>query len=392
MSNNILSGVKVIELASVLAGPSVGQFLAESGAEVIKVENPKTKGDVTRTWKTKDETTDDISAYFSSVNWGKKSIALDYSSLEGLKILQELIKGADIVITSFKPGDAKKLGVTYQSLQKINPGLIYGSLTGFGDDDSRAGYDAVVQAESGFMYINGEPSGNPLKLPVALMDILAAHHLKEAILLAYIQRLKSGIGQSVSVSLIDAAITSLANQATNWLVGNKEPERKGSLHPNIAPYGEIFKTSDNGQIMLAIGTDKQFQNLCEVLNISADEKFSSNQSRVVHRKALSEKISAAAAQWGTQELLKALHQRHVPAGLIRKVSEALKQYNKQIIAAKSLQGINNFAGFMEYSEKSSHFLPPPHFGEHTFEVLKQEIGLKASEIAKLGQLGVISPS
>ena len=226
-SEPIFSQLKVLELASVLAGPSVGQFFAELGAEVIKVENVRTKGDVTRSWKTAGENTDDRSAYFCSVNWGKKSIAIDLTHPEGRKIIHQLIPKIDVVIASFKPGDAVKLGVDHEVLAAINPQLIYGQITGYGSKNQRVGYDAVIQAEAGFMFMNGEPGRPSLKMPVALIDILAAHHLKEALLLSLLKRERTGRGGFVEVSLIQAAVSSLVNQATNWLVAGKMPGKLG---------------------------------------------------------------------------------------------------------------------------------------------------------------------
>lgn len=222
----IFQNLRVIELANVLAGPSVGQFFAELGAEVIKIENPKTKGDVTRSWKLKSEDSESsISAYFSAANSGKKSIALDLWNQEDLSILYKLIDKSDIVIASYKAGDAEKLRVDYESLKAINPKIIYGQITGYGDEDERVGYDAIIQAESGFMSMNGEQGGSSLKMPVALVDVLAAHHLKEAILLAYINLLKNNEGSKVSVSLFESAIASLANQATNYLIAGHNPQK-----------------------------------------------------------------------------------------------------------------------------------------------------------------------
>ena len=183
-----LKDIKVLELASVLAGPGVGQFFAELGAEVIKVENLKTCGDVTRSWKSAGEETDDRSAYFCSVNWGKQSIAIDLMTGEGREIVHHLAARSHIVIVSYKPGDADKLGVDYGSLSKDHPELIYGQITGYGSGNQRVGYDAIIQAEAGFMFMNGEPGGPSLKMPVALIDLLAAHQLKEAILIALLQR------------------------------------------------------------------------------------------------------------------------------------------------------------------------------------------------------------
>lgn len=201
----MFENIRVLELASVLAGPGVGQFFAELGAEVVKVENLKTSGDVTRTWKGSGELTDDRSAYFCSVNWGKKSMAVDLTSSEGRSIVQKLAAKSDIVIASYKPGDAEKLGVSYEQMKLKNLKLIYGQITGYGSDNERVGYDAVIQAESGFMDLNGEKNGLPTKMPVALIDVLAGHQLKEALLIALLKRERSGMGGFVEVSLIQTA-------------------------------------------------------------------------------------------------------------------------------------------------------------------------------------------
>jgi len=386
---NIFSDLKVLELASVLAGPSVGQFFAELGAEVIKVENPKTNGDVTRSWKAKGEQTNDVSAYFSCANWGKYSLVLDYSKTDGLKVLYELVKQADVVIASFKPGDAEKLQVNYESLIKVNPEILYGSITGYGANDDRVGYDAVIQAESGFMSINGESDSQPLKLPVALMDILAGHHLKEALLIAYIERLKTGKGQHVTVSLIDAAMASLANQATNWLVGKSEPKQSGSLHPNIAPYGEVFTTKDQKQVILAVGTDKQFNLLCDELGIDNQEQFESNEKRVKNRRNLFEILQAEISQLTTDQLMQKLNNKKIPGGVVNSVSEAIHKYNRLQIDGQSISGLRTFAASLGKHTKISHFLPPPQYGQHTIKILKEKLGLDEQEIAYLGKLGLI---
>lgn len=392
MTHSIFSGLKVIELASVLAGPTVGQFFAELGAEVIKVENPKTKGDVTRSWKSANEKTDDISAYFSAVNWGKKSVAIDYSQPEGLKLLYKLIEKSEMVISSFKPGDAEKLRVDFKNLKKPNPNLIYGSLTGYGKEDDRVGYDAVIQAESGFMYLNGEPEGKPLKLPVALMDVLAGHQLKEALLLAYIEKLKTGRGQEVTVSLIDAAISALVNQGANWLVGNSEPKRSGSLHPNIAPYGETFTTADNQQILLAIGSDQQFQKLCEILHahhLPQDQKFRSNADRVKNREELAVYLSREIAKVNAGKLIKLCNEQKIPAAQIKTVSEAIESNKKLLLESTGIKGLPTFIGKSGNQRNSSHILPPPHFAQHTNEVLIKEIDLSEAEIDVLRSQHVI---
>lgn len=361
--------LKVIELASVLAGPSVGQFFAELGAEVIKIENVTTGGDVTRSWKSAGEQTDDRSAYFCSVNWGKKSVALDLSSEVGKKEVLELIANADVVIASYKPGDAKKLGVSYEQLRTNNQQLIYGQITGYGSDDPRVGYDAVIQAESGFMFMNGEAGGNSLKMPVALIDILAGHQLKEGLLLALLNRERTRKGCLVEVSLIQTAIASLANQASNYLVAGKNPKKQGSQHPNIAPYGDVFKTSDSKELLLAIGNDKQFKDFCELLGdaqLATLSSFATNKARVTNRVVLNELLSKLIAEKSSEELMPQLYQRKIPAGLIQSVEYAfeLKQAKELLMEDDGLKGVRTFVGKFsgdkELQASSRKLQAPPH--------------------------------
>ena len=366
--------LKVIELASVLAGPSVGQFLAELGAEVIKIENPNTKGDVTRSWKLSTESSEtDISAYFTAINWGKKSVCLDITQADQLQVLYELIKSADIVIASYKPGDAERLKVDYQTLRSMQPTIIYGHITGYGNDSSRLGYDAIIQAESGFMYLNGEKEGGPLKMPVALMDILAGHQLKEALLVALIRKLTTGKGALVEVALLDAAVASLANQATNYLVAGVNPERIGAAHPNIVPYGTIFKTQDHFDIVLAVGNDKQFQHLCACIDLKdlfEDERFKSNATRVLNRTALMEILSAQIVQFKKEPLLTLLAAHQVPAGAVNTVKEVLDSAEMAhlYLGNTTLKGLRTFVakGLGEAIDLSA----PPHLGADTAAVLQ----------------------
>ena len=370
--------LKVLELASVLAGPSVGQFFAELGAEVIKVENLKTGGDVTRSWKGLGEETDDRSAYFCSCNWGKKSVALDLTSIEGKQIVQQLALHADVIIASYKPGDAEKLGVSYQQLKVNNQSLVYGQVTGYGSDSNRVGYDAVIQAESGFMDLNGEAEGPPIKMPVALVDVLAAHQLKEGLLLALLKRDRTGEGSLVEVSLLQAALASLANQATNWLVAKKLPTRKGSAHPNIAPYGDFFITKDGRRILLAIGSDRQFEDLIRVLKLEPREMqlFSTNQLRVENRKLLNELLAEAISRVSSEVLMDEMNQLNIPAGIIQNIEVALASNDaKEIMLDKNgLKGLKNFVATVSGINQHSDLLPPPHFGEHTAEVLARLLG------------------
>jgi len=320
--------LKIIELAGVLAGPGVGYFFAELGAKVIKIENPATNGDVTRSWKLKTEDLKETSsAYFWSVNAFKEFISLDLSLPLQLKKFYELVKDADIIITNYKAGDDIKLKVDYPTLSKLNPKLIYASITGFGENSPRTAYDLILQAESGFMFMNGEPNSKPVKMPVALIDLIAGHHLKEAILISLLNRYKNAKGCHVSVSLFHSAIASLANQATNWLIAGHLPKATGSLHPNIAPYGELFETKDGQMITFAIGNNKQFRALCELIqyeSLTQDKNYSSNQLRVNNRIQLYHLIYNYIKQFNFKELYNLCLEKEIPIGKIRDLKEVFE--------------------------------------------------------------------
>lgn len=391
-----LSGLMVIELASVLAGPSIGMFLAELGADVIKVENSTTAGDVTRSWRLRSEPRQgDLSAYFSSVNWGKSSLAVNLRTDEGQRIIHALAARADIVIASYKPGDAEKLHVDYTTLSAINPALIYAHITGYGLENMRAGYDGLIQAESGFMYMNGEPDGPPTKMPVALMDLMAAHQAKEGILLALLARERDPAGQYIHVSLLQAAAASLANQATNWLVGGEIPERMGSDHPNIVPYGTIFTTKDNRQIVLAIGSDKQFAHLCAVVGapeLVNDPRFSTNLARVRERTSLYATLRKRILEWNQEELLQALHAKAVPAGAVNSMKEVCEQPEVSSMLldgttsnGRRLQAIRTVAFDVVGVGARAELSPPPHYGEHTHAILHDMLHYSDEAIQTLNE-------
>ncbi|MCC3160461.1 CoA transferase [Hymenobacter sp. 15J16-1T3B] len=322
-----LRGLRVLELAAVLAGPQVGQFLAELGADVTKIEPPA--GDVTRSWKTPAEPADaDVSAYFACANWGKQSVVADLRTPAGRALVQRLAGAADIVLASYKPGDAEKLQVDYATLSQQHPRLIYGQITGYGPQEPRAGYDAVVQAEAGFMHLNGEPGQPPLKMPVALMDLLAAHQLKEGLLTALYRRERTGQGALVQVSLWEAGLASLANQASTYLVTGHDPQPLGSGHPSIVPYGTVYQGADGVRLILAVGSDRQFQELCAALGQpewAADARFRTNGARVRHRAELEALLAGRIGQISGAELLARLETAAVPAGAVRTVGQALQQ-------------------------------------------------------------------
>lgn len=324
----VFKDLKVVELASVLAGPAVGMFFAELGAQVTKVENKTNGGDFTRQWLQKGETTEGVSSYYSSVNWGKQSVFLDFKNPDDFQQVHELIKEADVVISNFKKGDDQKFELDFETLKKLNPNIILGHISGFGSDSDRVAFDLILQAESGFMSMNGQPESPPTKMPIALIDVLAAHQLKEGILCALLAQQKEPKAYHIEVSLYDSAIASLSNQATNWLMNKNIPQRIGSLHPNIAPYGEVFTTKDAHLITFAIGTQKQFEKLCTVLNapeVIQDDRYKNNSARIDNRAALFETLQAHVEQNEAETLIHKLHEKFVPVGKINNLKEVFSQ-------------------------------------------------------------------
>lgn len=328
-NTQIFKDLLVVELASVLAGPAVGMFFAELGARVIKIENKKTGGDITRRWKLPTEDPKSLaSAYYHSINWSKEVLFMDLSNDEDHRVTMEWISRADIVVSNFRLDSARKLGLDPEKLRRLFPNLIYGQITGFGEHSSLPAFDIVLQAEAGFLYMTGDPDRQPSRMPVALIDLLAAHQLKEGILIALWQKERSGEGAYVSVSLRDAAVASLANQASNWLVAGHIPQRMGSRHPNIAPYGDIFTTEDGRQIVLAVGNDKQFRALCQTLQLGkilADPCFVSNEVRVKNREALNRLLSKKIAALSIAHIEKTFHQEGVPFGRVRNMQEVFSE-------------------------------------------------------------------
>ncbi len=320
----MFKNLKVVELASVLAGPLTGTFFAELGAKVIKIENKLTHGDVTRTWKLPTESKENaISAYYSAANFSKESLFLNVTDALDYEILIHHIRDADIVITNYKPSTAKKLKLCYDDLKPYNQSLIYAELTGFGGDDSRPAFDVVLQAETGFMFMNGEPNRKPVKMPVALIDVLAAHHLKEAILCALINKLQTGDGKHIKISLYECALASLVNQATNWLMEAHIPQPMGTQHPNIAPYGDMYTTKDGKLLVLAIGSDKQFEHLCTLLKIELDA-FRTNAQRLSKRDALNSTINDCIVQNTSKYWVAQLESRQIPYGIVKNMQDVFK--------------------------------------------------------------------
>lgn len=330
-----LSGIRVLELARILAGPWAGQVLADLGADVLKVEGPA--GDETRRWgppflEHPDSTRD--AAYFHATNRGKRSVVIDFSTQEGRSEVRRLATGADVLIENFKVGGLQRFGLDYHSLSALNPRLVYCSITGFGQDGPycrRGGYDFIVQGMSGIMDLTGDPDGEPQKIGVAFADIFTGLYTVIAVQAALAQRERTGRGQYIDMALFDCMVGVLANQGLNYLVTGTTPKRLGNAHPNIAPY-EAFATRE-GWYILAVGSDDQFRRFCQLVGLDGlpdDPCFASNTDRVRNRSELSAHIREASRHWNRDELLAALERVNVPAGPINTVEEAFA--DPQIVA------------------------------------------------------------
>jgi len=320
-----LAGLKVVELARILAGPWAGQVLADLGAEVIKVESPE--GDDTRRWGPPFVARDGdrSAAYFHSCNRGKRSVVADFRVPGDLALVRSLVADADIVIENFKQGGLVKYGLDYASLSALDPGLIYCSITGFGQDGPyahRAGYDFIIQGMSGLMSITGAADGPPLKVGVAVTDIFTGVYAATAILAAVHQRATTGIGQRIDMALLDVAVAITANQAMNYLSTGTAPTRMGNEHPNLAPY-QVFDCAD-GPVIIAVGNDGQFRRLCALLGLEAladAPEFATNADRIGNRDALATHLSMATRQRSKADLLAACETDGVPAGPINDMAQ-----------------------------------------------------------------------
>lgn len=390
-----LSGIRVIELARVLAGPWAGQMLADMGADVIKVENPD-GGDDTRAWGppfVEGAHGENLSAaYYHATNRGKRSIAVDLKDETGQDIVRRLVASADIVIENFKLGGLTKYGLDYDSLKAVNPKLIYCSITGFGQTGpyaNFAGYDYIVQGMSGFMSITGEPDGQPMKAGVAIADIFTGIYAVTAIQAALIHVLRTGEGQHIDMALLDVQSAVLANQNMNYLVSGTAPSRLGNAHPNISPY-EVVPTAD-GYLILAIGNDGQFRRLCRILGIEAmadDDRFATNKARVANRIDVRHLVTAETAKWQKRDLLTACEQNAVPAGPINSIAEMFD--DPQVKARELRIDLPDVDGTMIPGVRSPIVLsetplryerPSPRLGQHQEDILAElaEIERKASK-------------
>jgi len=384
-----LAGLRVVELARILAGPWIGQTLADLGADVVKVESPD--GDDTRKWgppfvATEDGTPGDA-AYYHACNRGKRSVVADYRSVADLAFVDRLIARADVVVENFKTGGLEKYGLDYPTLSKKYPRLVYCSVTGFGQDGpyaERAGYDAMIQGMGGIMDLTGEPGGDPQKIGVSFADIFTGVYGVVAIQAALAQRERTGRGQHVDMALLDVIVSVLANQALNYLVSGNVPRRLGNAHPNIVPY-QTFPTRD-GHVMIAVGNDGQYRRFCEVLgrpDLADDPRFSTNAGRVRERAVLVPELAGLVGTWARDELLERLAPLGVPAGPINTVADVFRDPQVLYRAMR----VDLPAGGIEGGSVPSVRSPfrfsdaelalrraSPRLGEHTDEV-RREVGL-----------------
>lgn len=383
-----LHGVKVIEFARILAGPWIGQTLADLGADVIKVEAPQ--GDDTRAWGppfVEGENGEQLdAAYFHSCNRGKRSITVDFRTEEGQRIARKLVEGADILIENFKVGGLAKYGLDYNSLKQVNPRLIYCSVTGFGQDGPyahRAGYDFMIQGMGGIMDLTGNPDGEPQKIGVAFADIFTGLYGVIGIMAALRKRDETGKGEHVDMALLDSLTGVLANQALNYFVSGNSPKRLGNAHPNIVPY-QVFAVSD-GHMILAVGNDSQFRKLCAILGmpeLGENPSYATNAARVAHRAELVSILEAEIAKFTRDDFLKALEEKGVPAGPINSVADVFAdpqiahRHMKVDLPATGVKGgtipsVRTPITFSDSELVLDHAAPA--LGEHTEEILR-EIG------------------
>lgn len=370
-----LAGVRVVDFSRVLAGPLATMILGDLGADVIKIERPGI-GDDTRAWGPPFVGED--AAYFLSLNRNKRSIALDLQTPEGVRVARALADTADVVVENFRPGLMAKFGLDYETLTRSNPGLVYCSLTAFGEGGesaSRPGYDIIVQALSGLMSFTGQPGGEPTKVGVALLDVIAGLYAANGIQAALLGRASAGRGARVTVSLFDASVAALVNQAANYLLGGVVPGPMGSAHPNIVPY-QLFATADR-PFILAAGNDRLYQRTCEVIGrreLAGDERFATNEARVRNREQLIPMLQAAFLTRPADEWLRALEEAAVPCAPVRRIDEVfdspegtatVEEISDPVRGKLRLVGDPiRIAGAVVPAHR-----PPPRLGEHTEEIL-----------------------
>ena len=402
INKGALTGIRVLDMSRILAGPWVGQLLADLGAEVIKIERPG-KGDDTRAWgppfvKDKDGKDTSDAAYFMCANRGKKSLTLDIAKPAGQAIIRELAQMSDILLENYKVGDLKRYGLDHEALSKLNPRLIYCSITGFGQTGpyrERAGYDFLVQGMGGIMSMTGEcdelPGGGPQKVGVAIADLMTGMYSTVGILAALHERSTSGLGQYIDMALLDTQVAWLANQNANYLIGGKVPECMGNAHPNVMPY-QTFRTKD-GNIIIATGNDGQYQRLCVAAGLpdaATDPRFATNALRIANRDACTALLAGAMKTKTTTEWVALLEIVGVPCGPINRLDEVyadpqVQHRGLKINMSHPLAGnVPLTANPIKYSRTPiTYDRAPPMVGQHSDDVLRDLLGKSAEEVARL---------
>ena len=401
--NACLTGLRVLDLSRILAGPWATQLLADLGAEVIKIEKLG-DGDDTRGWGPPfvvgEHETDLFSAYFLAANRGKKSVAVDFSRREGQEIVVALANSCDVVIENFKVDGLKRLGLGYEALSANNPRLIYCSISGFGQTGpykDKPGYDLLVQAMGGLMSITGAPDGEPMKVGVAVADILTGLYATVAILAALNERRTSDKGQHIDLALLDVQVATLANQGMNFLVSGKVPQRHGNAHPNIVPY-QAFATSD-GHVVVAVGNDAQFARFSAILGVpelSEDPRFQKNADRVRNRGELIEILSRRIGSFRKAELLGLLDSQLIPAGPINEINDVFADPHvaaRELIVEKTLSEgcspIRMIGNPIRFSRTPiAYHDAPPRLGAHTADILKRIPDLDIERLIKEGTISM----
>lgn len=403
-----LAGLRVLDLSRVLAGPWCGQIFADLGAEVIKIERPG-RGDDTREWgppwlKDKDGTETHESAYFLSANRGKHSVTVDITKDAGRDLVRDLARMSDILIENYKVGDLDAKGLGYADMAKVNPGIIYCSISGFGQTGPRAkepGYDYLAQGMGGFMSItgvaDGEPGAGPQRAGLAVADLTTGMYSVIGILAALRHRDATGRGQRLDMALLDTQVGWLANQAQNYFTSGQMPVRTGSWHPNLAPY-QPFKTGD-AYVIMAVGNDLQFERLCNFIGrpeLVRDVRFATNPARVAHRIALAEEIEAVMVTHASAHWLAVLPKAGVPCGAVNTIDKVFEEPQviergmKVMMDHPKGGAIPTVALPIKFSESTVDYaLPPPLLGEHTDDVLSRLLKMDAAAIARLRASGAI---
>lgn len=399
-----LKNIKVIDLSRILAGPWASQMLADMGAEVIKIEQPQ-QGDDTRFWgppfiKAATSKQPPQAAYFHSVNRNKQSIAIDISTVKGQQVVKDLIVQADVLIENYKVGGLSKYGLGYQQLKKINPQLIYCSITGFGQSGPcahKAGYDAMIQAEGGLMSLTGEEKGAPMKVGVAVVDVMTGLYSCNAILAALIARGHINKGQHIDIALLDVQVATLANQGMNYLSTGDNPSRHGNAHPNIVPY-QSFATQD-GNMVLAIGNDQQWLKFCQqatLTTLAQNVEYSSNEQRVLNRAKLVPIIAQRLAEHSTQWWLERLEPVAIPCGSVNTLAQVFNhpqiKHRHMVTQVTDKNGmiINTIASPIKFSATPLQYnSAAPDLGQHSTSILSNTLNYSAKKINDLINTGVI---